>query len=152
MSTEISADSSLLDEGMQVRREVLGDAYVDRATSPTDDLTVAFQPFMTSYCWGEIWTDDTLARRERSMLVIAMTAALGRTAELSAHTLGALNNGVSESELLAVLKQITVYCGVPAGVTALKAMREVIANFQADERLREEFDEDKATQDQGESR
>ena len=129
MSTEIRSDSSLLAEGMQVRREVLGTAYVDRATAPADDLTVAFQPFMTSYCWGEIWTDDTLPRRDRSMLVLAMTAALGRTAELEAHTLGALRNGVTESELLAVLKQITVYCGVPAGVTALRAMRQVIATY-----------------------
>jgi 4-carboxymuconolactone decarboxylase len=130
MSTEMSTDATLLEEGMKVRREVLGAAYVDNATNPTDDLTVAFQPFMTSYCWGEIWTDDTLARRERSMLVLAMTAALGRTAELEAHTLGALRNGLTEQELLAVLKQITVYCGVPAGVTALKAMRHSIAKFQ----------------------
>jgi 4-carboxymuconolactone decarboxylase len=142
MSTEISTDSSLLAEGLRVRREVLGDAYVDRATGPSDDMTVAFQPFMTSYCWGEIWTDETLPRRERSLLVLAMTAALGRTAELEAHTLGALNNGVTEAELLAVLKQITVYCGVPAGVTALKAMRQVIAKYN----------EDKATQAQGEPR
>jgi alkylhydroperoxidase/carboxymuconolactone decarboxylase family protein YurZ len=132
MSTEISTDSSLLAEGMQVRREVLGDAYVNGATTPSDDMTIAFQPFMTSYCWGEIWTDETLPRRERSILVIAMTAALGRTAELEAHTLGALNNGVTEAELLAVLKQITVYCGVPAGVTALKAMRGVIAKYTED--------------------
>lgn len=138
MSTEISTDSILLTEGMQVRREVLGAAYVERATAPTDDLTAAFQPFMTSYCWGEIWTDDTLPRRERSMLVLAMTAALGRTAELEAHTLGALRNGVTESELLAVLKQITVYCGVPAGVTALRAMRQVISNFNEDKTSEEQ--------------
>lgn len=129
MSAETSTYATLLEEGMKVRREVLGAAYVDNATASTDDLTVAFQPFMTSYCWGEVWTDDTLPRRERSMLVLAMTAALGRTAELEAHTLGALRNGVTERELLAVLKQITVYCGVPAGVTALKAMRQVVAKY-----------------------
>jgi 4-carboxymuconolactone decarboxylase len=72
-------------------------------------------------------------------LVLAMTAALGRTAELEAHTLGALRNGVTESELLALLKQITVYCGVPAGVTALRAMRQVIATYN----------EDASTHDQG---
>ncbi|MDA2893313.1 carboxymuconolactone decarboxylase family protein [Mycolicibacterium sp. BiH015] len=129
MSAEISSDSHLLAEGTRVRREVLGAPYVDHATAPDDDLTLAFQPFMTSYCWGEIWTDETLPRRERSLLVLAMTAALGRTAELEAHTLGALRNGVTETELLAVLKQITVYCGVPAGVTALRAMREVVAAY-----------------------
>jgi alkylhydroperoxidase/carboxymuconolactone decarboxylase family protein YurZ len=86
---------------------------------------------MTSYCWGEIWTDDTLPLRERSLLVIAMTAALGRMAELEIHTRGALTNGVTPDQLLAVLKQITVYCGVPAGVGALKVMRGVVADFEA---------------------
>lgn len=129
MSTEIDIKSTLFKEGMEVRREVLGAAYVDGATAATDPLTAAFQPFMTSYCWGEIWTDETLARRERSLLVLAITATLGRTAELEAHTLGALRNGVSEPELFAVLKQITVYAGVPAGVTALKAMRTAISRY-----------------------
>ncbi|OCB11965.1 hypothetical protein A5717_18150 [Mycolicibacterium porcinum] len=133
MSTEISTGTDLLTEGMQVRRAVLGDVYVERAITPTDALTQAFQPFMTSYCWGEIWTDESLPRRERSLLVMAMTAALGRSAELEAHTLGALRNGITERELQAVLRQIMVYCGVPAGVGALKAMRQGIAKFKDDE-------------------
>ena len=133
MSTSEAHASPLLDEGMRVRRQVLGDAYVDGATAANDPLTTAFQPFMTSYCWGEIWTDDTLALRDRSLLVIAMTAALGRMGELEIHTRGALRNGVTPEELLAVLKQITVYCGVPAGVGALKVMRTMIAEFEATE-------------------
>lgn len=127
-----SADTtapSLLEAGMNVRREVLGSAYVDAATGPDDQLTRGFQPFMTEYCWGRIWTDETLPRRERSLLVLAMTAALGRMAEVEIHTRGALRNGISPEELLAVLKQVTVYCGVPAGVSALKVMRGVIDSF-----------------------
>ncbi|UOQ59584.1 carboxymuconolactone decarboxylase family protein [Leucobacter rhizosphaerae] len=111
---------------------MLGDAYVDAAVGPDDPLTRAFQPFMVSYCWGEIWTDDTLPLATRSMLVIAMTGALGRLEELEIHTRGALRNGVSPDELLAVLKQLTVYCGVPAGVGAMKVMRRIIAEFEQD--------------------
>jgi len=116
---------------MAVRRRVLGDAYVDSAVGPDDPLTRAFQPFMVSYCWGEIWTDDTLPPAVRSMLVVAMTAALGRHDELEIHTRGALRNGVTPDEMLAVLKQITVYAGVPAGVGAMKIMRRMIAEFEA---------------------
>lgn len=122
----------LFSEGMAVRRRVLGDEYVDSAVGPDDPLTRAFQPFMVSYCWGEIWTDDTLPLATRSMLVIAMTGALGRLEELEIHTRGALRNGVSPDEMLAVLKQLTVYCGVPAGVGAMKVMRRIIAEFEQD--------------------
>jgi alkylhydroperoxidase/carboxymuconolactone decarboxylase family protein YurZ len=133
--TEAAADD-MLENGMRVRRQVLGDAYVDAALASQDSMTEAFQPFMTSYCWGEIWTDDTLPLRERSLLVIAMTAALNRMSELEIHTRGALRNGVTPDQLLAVLKQVTVYCGVPAGVGALKVMRGVVADFEAQENAR----------------
>lgn len=88
---------------------------------------------MVSYCWGEIWTDDSLPLATRSLLVIAMTGALGRMSELEIHTRGALRNGVSPEQLLATLKQITIYCGVPAGVSALKVMRRIIAEHQAEQ-------------------
>ncbi|MEN2738616.1 carboxymuconolactone decarboxylase family protein [Microbacterium sp. X-17] len=114
---------------MRVRREVLGAAYVDAAIAPEDELTSAFQPFMTERCWGEIWTDETLARRERSLIVLGMTAASGHMGEVETHTRGALRNGITVPELLAVLKQITIYCGVPTGVNTLKAMRKAIADF-----------------------
>jgi 4-carboxymuconolactone decarboxylase len=120
--TEAAADD-MLENGMRVRRQVLGDAYVDAALASQDSMTEAFQPFMTSL-------------RERSLLVIAMTAALGRMTELEIHTRGALRNGVTPDQLIAVLKQVTVYCGVPAGVGALKAMRGVVADFDAQENAR----------------
>lgn len=126
MSVETTSPGTLFDEGMTVRREVLGGEYVARATRSDDPLTNEFQKFMTTYCWGEVWTDDRLARRERSLLVLAMTAALGKMTEFEAHAHGALRNGVSPDELVAVLRQITVYCGVPAGVAASKVLRTVL--------------------------
>ena len=128
---------ALFEPGMKVRRQVLGSEYVDKATSFDDELTQAFQPFMAAYCWGEIWTDDTLELRERSLLVLAMTGALGRMAEFEIHTRGALRNGVTPDQLLAVLKQLTVYCGVPAGVSALKVMRKIIAEFEQGGRVQQ---------------
>ena len=115
------------DDGMTVRREVLGPEYVDRALSRDDQLSRDFQEFITEYCWGAIWTDDRLARRERSLLVLGMTAALGRMSEFEAHVRGALRNGVTEDELAATLRQITVYCGVPAGVNCAAALRAVLS-------------------------
>lgn len=133
MSVNETQSSSLFERGMEVRRKVLGDAYVDGAMAADDSLTVAFQPFMTSYCWGEIWTDDTLPLRERSLLVLAITGSLGRMGEFEIHTRGALRNGVTTEQLLAVLKQITVYAGVPAGVSGLKVMRKVVAEFEREQ-------------------
>lgn len=115
------------ESGMAVRRAVLGNAYVDRATAREDPMSKEFQEFVTAYCWGQIWTeDDRLSRRERSLLVLAMTAALGRMGEFEAHAAGALRNGIDPDELTAVVKQIAVYCGVPAGVSAAGTLRKVL--------------------------
>lgn len=124
-------EDSLFESGMRVRRQVLGNTYVDGAMASQDPITQEFQQFMVPYCWGEIWTDDTLPLATRSLLVIAMTAALGRLGELKIHTTGALRNGVSPQELLAAIKQISVYSGVPAGVSALKIVREAMAEFDS---------------------
>jgi 4-carboxymuconolactone decarboxylase len=113
--------------GMAVRREVLGPEYVDRALARDDEISRDFQAFITEYCWGAIWTDERLPRRERSLLVLGMTAALGRMNEFEAHARGALRNGVTPDELSATLRQITVYCGVPAGVNCAAALRAVLA-------------------------
>lgn len=117
--------------GMEVRREVLGDMYVNRAMAHDDALSVEFQQFLTEYCWGEIWTDSRLTRRERSLLVLGMTAAQGRMAEFEAHTRGAVRNGLTEPELASVLRQVAVYCGIPAGVNAVAAMRNGIVSAAA---------------------
>lgn len=132
MTNEIRGSSSQHDDvinnshGLAVRKEVLGHEYVARALAKEDAISREFQGFITDYCWGDIWTDERLSRRERSLLTLGMTAALGRLAEFETHTRGALRNGITPNELAAVLKQITVYCGVPAGVGAAACIRNVV--------------------------
>ncbi|WP_020497934.1 carboxymuconolactone decarboxylase family protein [Sciscionella marina] len=114
------------DAGMKVRRTVLGADYVDKAGAHADDLTVEFQRFLTTYCWGEIWTDERLSRQQHSLVVLAIAAALGRVNEFEAHAKGALRNGVTPDQLTAVLRQIAVYAGVPAAVSSQAALRRAI--------------------------
>ena len=120
------------EDGLAVRREVLGPEYVDRALSRRGPLDEEFQEFVTDYCWGGVWTDERLSRRERSLLVLGMTGALGRLDEFEIHIRGALNNGVTTDELAAVLRQIAVYCGVPAGVGCAGAIRKVLSASSAE--------------------
>lgn len=124
------SDEPLSVEGLAVRRRVLGDAYVDSATRPDDVISKGFQPLVTNYCWDEIWTDETLSLRERSIIVLAITGALGRMDEFRIHTQGAINNGLDEAEFLALIKQIAVYAGIPAGVSGSKIMRQVLAEHR----------------------
>ena len=103
-------------QGMAVRREVLGDEYVDKAISSATDFTKPLQDFVTENCWGEIWTRSAIPKKTRSLITIATLAALKLPAELKAHVRGALRNGCTVEEIQEVLLQATVYCGVPAGV------------------------------------
>jgi 4-carboxymuconolactone decarboxylase len=123
----------LSSDAMQVRREVLGDEYVDSSTEHADPLTREFQAFVTNYCWGEIWTDDRLSRVEHSLVVMAVTAALGRMREFEIHVRGALRNGLTPDQLTAVLRQIAVYAGVPAAVSALPSVRSAISDYERGE-------------------
>ena len=120
-------DKKLMDAGLAVRREVLGDEYVDRAMKNADDFSKPFQEFVSEYCWGQCWSDDTLSRRERSILNLGMIAALGKPHEFELHFRAALRNGLSREELRAVLTQIAVYCGVPVGVDCFRIARQVLA-------------------------
>ena len=119
-------DEQRFKRGVKVRREVLGDEYVDRALENVDEFTEQFQQLVSEFCWGEVWTDETLSRRERSILNLGMTAALGRMHEFEIHFRGALRNGLTPDELRAVLIQIAVYCGVPAGVDSFRSARRVL--------------------------
>lgn len=116
--------------GMAARRKVLGDAYVDRALSAATDFTKPLQDLVTENCWGEIWVDGVLPDKTRSLVTIATLAALKASTELKAHVLGALRNGCSIEEIQDVLLQSTVYCGVPSGIEAFRAAREVIETWQ----------------------
>ena len=117
------------DEGMAVRRAVLGDAHVDAANSRTDAFTADFQDFITRYAWGEIWTREGLGRRERSLITLALLAGLGRAEELPLHVRGALNNGLTVDEIKEVLLHTAVYAGVPAANTAFAVARQTMADL-----------------------
>ena len=133
MSRDDTTGPDLHDEGMRVRRGVLGSKYVDDATSHDDALTQEFQRFMTTYCWGEIWTDERLTPLQHSLLVLGVTAGMGKTAEFRVHARGALRNGITPQQLAAVVRQVAVYAGVPAAVSVLPGLRAAIAEHEQDE-------------------
>ena len=119
------SNPKLYDEGMKVRKAVLGADYVDNSMASADDFMMAFQDVTTEYCWGYVWTRPGLPKKTRSMLNLAMLAALNRGPELKLHVNGALNNGLTKDEIREVLLQVAIYCGVPAGVEAFRSAKEV---------------------------
>ncbi|MEU6141710.1 3-oxoadipate enol-lactonase [Streptomyces sp. NPDC047081] len=118
--------------GMEVRRQVLGDAHVDRAQARQTPFTARFQDFISRYAWGEIWTDPTLSRRERSMITLTALVAHGHYDELAMHVRAARRNGLTPEEIGAVLLQTAVYCGVPAANSAFAAAQRVLAEEAAE--------------------
>ena len=114
------------ERGLAVRRQVLGEEYVDASLSGASGFDAEFQRLITSYCWGEIWTRDGLPRKTRSLLNIAMMAALGRPHELQLHVGGARANGCTVEEIEEVILQVAVYCGIPAALDALRITRQVL--------------------------
>ena len=123
-------DQALYDAGLAARKEVLGDRYVDNAINNADDFNRDFQALVTEYCWGVCWGNDVLSRKQRSLLNLGMLAALGRSHEFELHFKGALRNGCTREELRETLTQITIYCGVPAGVESFRIARRVLAEWQ----------------------
>jgi len=113
--------------GMEVRREVLGDVHVDRAQARQTPFTARFQDFISRYAWGEIWTDPTLSRRERSMVTLTALIAHGHYDELAMHVRAARRNGLTAEEIGAVLLQCAVYCGVPAANSAFAVAQRVLS-------------------------
>lgn len=112
--------------GMTVRRQVLGDAHVDRAIANTDEFTADFQDFITRYAWGEIWTRPGLDRRTRSCITLAVLATLHHDEELAMHVRAALRNGLTPAEVREVLLQVGVYAGVPAANRAFKVAQQIL--------------------------
>jgi 3-oxoadipate enol-lactonase/4-carboxymuconolactone decarboxylase len=117
----------LFERGMAVRRDVLGEAHVDRATAATTALTAEFQRLITCYAWGEIWARPGLDRRTRSCITLAMLVALNRPEELALHVQAAVRNGLTPAEIGEVLLQTAVYCGVPAANAAFGIAQRVLA-------------------------
>jgi 4-carboxymuconolactone decarboxylase len=112
---------------MRVRREVLGDAHVDRATRAATAFTTDFQELITRYAWGEIWTRPGLDRRTRSCVTLTALVAGGHLEELAMHVRAALRNGLTSDEIKEVLLQTAVYCGVPAANSAFAVAQRVLA-------------------------
>jgi 3-oxoadipate enol-lactonase / 4-carboxymuconolactone decarboxylase len=119
--------STTYDAGMAVRREVLGDAHVDRATTQTNDFTRDFQELITTYAWGTIWTRPGLDRRSRSLITLTALVAGGHHDELAMHLRAARTNGLTVDEIKELLLQTAIYCGVPAANTAFRIAQQVLA-------------------------
>lgn len=119
-------DTDRYEEGLRVRRDVLGADYVDRSLANATDFTRPMQELTTTYCWGEIWTRPGLGRRERSLINLGMIAALNKPHELGLHVRGALTNGCTVEEIQETMLQVAVYCGIPAGIEAFRVASAVI--------------------------
>jgi len=118
--------------GMKARREVLGDAHVDRSLAQADELTKPLQDLVIEYGWGAIWARPGLDRRTRSLVNIGMLTALNRPHELEVHLKGALNNGCSREEIVETALQTAVYCGMPAALDTMRRVKQVFAEADAE--------------------
>jgi 4-carboxymuconolactone decarboxylase len=123
-------DKKRYEEGLAVRRAVLGPEHVDKSLGSADDFTRPMQELVTEYCWGEIWTRPGLDRRTRSFIILAMLTALNRPHEIRLHVRGALNNGLTKEEMMEVFMQCAIYCGIPAGMEAMRVAKEVFAEIE----------------------
>jgi 4-carboxymuconolactone decarboxylase len=119
-------DETRREQGMRIRRQVLGDAHVDAAIEWTTPAAEQFQDFITRYAWGDIWSRPGLDLRTRSLVTVALLAALGRTDELGMHLRGARRNGVTPNELSEVLLHTGVYAGLPTANAGLRELHQVL--------------------------
>jgi len=120
-------DTARADQGTTVRREVLGDAHVDRAVAGATPFTADFQSFITRYAWGEIWSRPGLSRAERSMITLTALVVLRQDEELAIHLRAALRNGLTPEQIAEVLLHTAVYAGVPAANRAFAVAKRVLA-------------------------
>ena len=123
---ELYMNKELYERGLEIRKSVLGEEYVNKAINSADEFNRPLQELVTEYCWGWAWGRDELPKKTRSMLNLAMISALNRPHELRAHVAGALRNGVSPTEIREVLLQVAIYVGVPAAVDSFRVAREVL--------------------------
>ena len=124
-------ESEMFHKGFDNRKAVLGAGHVERSWAGADDFNRPVQRMVTEFCWGEVCGDDRLSFKTRSMLNIAMLTAMNQHHELSVHVKGALNNGVSRSEIQSVLLQALVYCGAPATLAAFRTATAAMAEWDA---------------------
>ena len=126
-------DEERAEQGMAVRREVLGDAHVDRAVASTTEFSAPFQDWITRYAWGEIWSRPGLSRPQRSIVTLTVLAALQHEGELAMHVKAALRNGLTEDEIREVLLQVGLYAGVPVANRAFVIANRAIDEYRAEQ-------------------
>ncbi|GAA4464894.1 carboxymuconolactone decarboxylase family protein [Phytohabitans houttuyneae] len=126
----MSVDESRFARGLDIRREVLGDAHVERSLAQATDFTRVVQEYVTATCWGDVWSRPGLDRRTRSLLNLAMLTALNRPHEFSVHVRGALRNGCTQQDIQEVLLQTAAYCGAPAALEAFRLAQQVIEQLR----------------------
>ncbi|MBL4811046.1 MAG: carboxymuconolactone decarboxylase family protein [Rhodobacteraceae bacterium] len=124
--------NEMFEKGLKMRKAVLGAEFVEKSLAAADDFNMPLQELVTEYCWGAVWSRDTLPLKTRSMLNLAMISTLNRPHELKMHVKGALRNGVSKDEIREVLLQVAIYAGVPAAVDSFRIAREGIDEFEAE--------------------
>ena len=122
-------DQKTHDKGLEIRKAVLGEAFVNNTMKNVDSFNKPFQDLLNEYCWGSVWGRDELPRKTRSMLNIAMISILNRPHELRAHLKGALTNGVTREEIREILMQVAIYGGMPAAVDCFRVARDVFAEI-----------------------
>jgi 4-carboxymuconolactone decarboxylase len=120
-------DRERFEKGLARRKATLGAEYVEKTLAGADDFSRPFQEMMTEWCWGFGWGDEAIEPKTRSMMNLAMIAALNRMEEWELHLNGALGNGVTKDEIRAIIHVIAIYCGVPAGVECFRIARRVFA-------------------------
>jgi 4-carboxymuconolactone decarboxylase len=130
----MSDERSRHDDGMRVRRAVLGDAHVDRATAAATSFDAPFQRFITETAWGTLWAGDGVDRRTRSLVTIAILAALGRHEELALHLRASRNTGATPEEIREALMHVAVYAGVPAANAAMSLAKAVLTEGEGESR------------------
>src|SRR6266480_5168450 len=123
-------DKRTHDKGLEIRKAVLGEAYVSNALKNADDFNKPVQELVTEYCWGAVWGRDGLPRKTRSMLNLAMISILNRPHELRGHIRGALNNGVTKDEIREIFMQVGVYAGAPAMLDSVRIAKEMFVEIE----------------------
>lgn len=128
----MSKDYDTYQEGLKIRRKVMGDAHVNRAMDNASEFSMPLQDMVIRNAWGEVWVRDAISKKTRSLVTIATLAALKASTELKGHVRGALRNGCTVEEIQEVLLHSAVYCGMPSGIEAFRAAEEAIIAWQAE--------------------
>ncbi len=131
--TRKAMSKDLYQRGEEIRREVLGEDYVNKSVASSDPFTEPMRDFAIRNLWGDVWDRPGLDRRSRSLLNLGILAAMNRPAELKIHLRGALNNGVTREEMVEVFLQVALYCGVPTGSDATRVAKQFLAEFDAEQ-------------------